>query len=206
MFKYLLLLCAGISMYHCAHSQNLDVNILKHINPSNGQYSSAMKGISNSAYTLGEGLPIALTLAGIATGNKDLRNSGLRIAETVIISSVLTELAKRGASRNRPSFTYKGIIHAYRPGNDDKSLPSGHTALAFSLATSVSLEFKKWYIAVPAYAWAGSVAYSRMYLGAHYPSDVLAGALVGTGTAFATRWLNKRLFNRPKPVYNNVDR
>ncbi|RFM30149.1 phosphatase PAP2 family protein [Deminuibacter soli] len=200
MFKYLLLLCAGIAMCRSVHAQNLDVDILKHINPSNGHYSGVMTGISNSAYNIGIGVPVALTIGGFVSGNKDLGWKGLRIAETVAISSIVTELAKRAASRNRPSFTYKGIIHAYSPGNDDKSMPSGHTSLAFSLATSVTLEFKKWYIAVPAYVWAGSVAYSRMYLGAHYPSDVFAGAVVGTGTAFATRWLNKKLFNRPKPV------
>ncbi|RYD90466.1 MAG: phosphatase PAP2 family protein, partial [Sphingobacteriales bacterium] len=59
------------------------------------------------------------------------------------------------------------------------------------------------YVTVPAYAWAGSVAYSRMYLGKHYPSDIVAGAIVGVGTGYATHWLNKKLFKRyyNKPIY-----
>lgn len=174
-------------------AQNLDINILKSINVRGG-YSPIMTNISNSAYIMGVAVPLGLTMAGQVSGDINLRNSGLKIAETIVISSVVTELLKRSASRNRPSYTYPDLVKAYSPGNDVKSWPSGHTSLAFSTAASVSLEFKKWYITVPAFAWAGSVAYSRMYLGAHYPSDVLCGAIVGTGTAFATHWLNKKLF------------
>jgi membrane-associated phospholipid phosphatase len=50
---------------------------------------------------------------------------------------------------------------------------------AFALATSLSLSYPKCYIIVPSFAWASSVGYSRMDLGVHYPSDVLAGAIVG---------------------------
>lgn len=76
------------------------------------------------------------------------------------------------------------------------SFPSGHTTDAFSLATSLTLNFKQWYVIVPAYLWAGSVGYSRLYLGAHYPSDVFGGAIVGSTSAFITyklsKWLNKK--------------
>jgi len=174
-------------------AQGLDLKILKSINVR-GNYSPVMTNISNSAYFMGAAVPLGLIAAGQVSGDIDLRNKGLKVAETIIVSSVVTELLKRAAARNRPSFTHPDLIKAYAPGNDVKSWPSGHTSLAFSTAASVSLEFKKWYITVPAFAWAGSVAYSRMYLGAHYPSDVLCGAIVGTGTAFATHWLNKKLF------------
>lgn len=174
-------------------AQGLDLKILKSINVR-GNYSPVMTNISNSAYLMGAAVPLGLIAAGQVSGDINLRNSGLKVAETIIVSSVVTELLKRAAARNRPSYTHPDMIKAYAPGNDVKSWPSGHTSLAFSTAASVSLEFKKWYITVPAFAWAGSVAYSRMYLGAHYPSDVLCGAIVGTGTAYATHWLNKKLF------------
>jgi len=77
------------------------------------------------------------------------------------------------------------------------SFPSGHTSEAFSTATALSLKYPEWYIIAPAYLWAGSVGYSRMNLGVHYPTDVLAGALLGTGTAFLTlkvnEWLNRQV-------------
>jgi membrane-associated phospholipid phosphatase len=75
-------------------------------------------------------------------------------------------------------------------------MPSAHTSSAFATATSLSLAFPKWYVVVPSFVWASSVGYSRMHLGVHYPSDVLVGALVGSGSAFLTQkanqWLNKK--------------
>lgn len=188
-----------ISVSNLCLAQNLDVSILKRINP-NGHYSPVVRSLSNSAYSIGIGLPLAISLAGEIAGNKDFRAKGLRITSTVLASAVLTELVKRQAARNRPGYTYKGIIFPYKKGNDQKSLPSGHTSLAFATATSISLEFNKWYVTVPAFAWASAVGYSRMYLGAHYPSDVLAGAAVGTGSALLCHWLNKKLFSQRQPA------
>ena len=58
----------------------------------------------------------------------------------------------------------------------------------------MTFAFPKWYVAVPAFSWAGAVGYSRMHLGVHYPSDFLVGAAVGAGSAWLGHWLNKRLF------------
>ena len=198
MLKYYLLpILLWTANRTCA--QNVDVNILKSINPS-GNFSGYWKTTTNSIFKVSGAVPIGIMIAGGISGDKELLQKGLHIGETVLANALVTELLKRSAMRDRPSTTWDGIIHAYKPGNDRKSLPSGHTSAAFSLAVSTSLEFKKWYITVPAFAYAASIGYSRMYLGAHYPSDVLAGAAVGTGTAFLTHWANKKLFNRPKPT------
>ncbi|GAB2971723.1 hypothetical protein GCM10027049_01640 [Mucilaginibacter puniceus] len=73
--------------------------------------------------------------------------------------------------------------------------------MAFATATSLSLSFPKWYVIIPSYTYAAAIGYSRMYLGVHYPTDVLAGALLGTGTAFLTWKLQKILFKKNKKVF-----
>ena len=81
------------------------------------------------------------------------------------------------------------------------SFPSGHTSFAFATATSLSIKYPRWYVIAPSYLWAGAVGYSRMNLGVHYPSDVLAGAMLGAGSAWLTckvnDWYWKKKNNKP---------
>ena len=100
---------------------------------------------------------------------------------------------KYSVGRERPFVTYTDIINKSGKPCNDPSFPSGHTSTAFTLATSLSLEYPKWYVIVPAYTYASTVAYSRMHLGVHYPSDVLVGALIGSGCAYITHVVNKKL-------------
>lgn len=94
--------------------------------------------------------------------------------------------------RKRPFEKYPDRVDEQeRPG--DPSFPSIHTASAFSLATSLSIKYPKWYVIAPSALWACSVGFSRMNQGVHYPSDVLAGAVLGTGCAFANVYINKWL-------------
>lgn len=75
---------------------------------------------------------------------------------------------------------------------------SSHAANAFALAVFIALvlprrfRIAKWLL----FIWAGIVSYSRMYLAAHFPSDVLAGALLGSGLAWGCAWAYGRLAAR----------
>jgi membrane-associated phospholipid phosphatase len=102
-------------------------------------------------------------------------------------------ILKKSVNRNRPYVTYP-FLQNYKIENDS-SFPSGSTSVAFSAATSLSLSYPKWYVIAPAALYASGVGYSRLHLGVHYPSDVLAGAVLGAGSAFVSRRLNKMLVN-----------
>lgn len=78
----------------------------------------------------------------------------------------------------------------------DFSFPSGHTLVSVEAATALWYHHRKW--GVPALVLAGLIAYSRLYLFVHYPTDVLAGALLGIGIALAACRVTDWLWTRKK--------
>lgn len=173
-------------------SQNLDIRILRSINsPEVLPADKFFQFVSNSESYLVVLIPAAMgTTALIKRDDKLLRNAIVVIGATVVNSGITVAL-KYTINRERPFVTYPDIKQKSRAGSP--SFPSGHTSSAFALATSLSLSYPKWYIIVPSFTWAGTVGYSRMYLGVHYPSDVLAGAIIGAGSAWLTHYVNKKL-------------
>lgn len=176
-------------------AQNTDIDILKKINQNRNQnLDKPLNGISKSVYPLSVALPISLLGTGLIKKDKNLLRQGLTSLASLAISMGTTYTLKKIINRDRPYITYPSIQPYYI--EDDPAFPSGHTTAAFTTATSLSLTFKKWYVVVPAYTWAGAVAYSRIHLGVHYPSDVLAGAAIGAGSAWlcykANRWLQRK--------------
>jgi undecaprenyl-diphosphatase len=173
-------------------AQNPDIDILKKINQDRNQnLDKPFNSISKSVYPLSFALPISLLGTGFIKKDKNLQRQGFTSLASLAISMGTTYSLKKIINRDRPYLTYPNIQPYYI--ENDPAFPSGHTTAAFSTATSLSLTFKKWYIVVPAYTWAGAVAYSRLHLGVHYPSDVLAGAAIGAGSAWlcykVNRWL-----------------
>ena len=177
-------------------AQNLDINLLNDINPQNPS-SGYWQKTSSLTYAVSAGVPATQLIVGFIKHDKKLQNQGWETVGGLAINSIITQGLKHGFNRDRPYEKYPLLINPYEI-EISQSFPSGHTSTAFSLATSLSIEYKKWYVVLPAYAWATSVGYSRLYLGEHYPSDVLAGAVVGAGSAWLSHYLNKKYFSKHK--------
>ena len=192
MYKCILLFVGCISFYVNTQAQNWDINLLKKINPQNPN-SAIMRGFANSAYPIGFASPLSLLTAGYIKKDRQLQYKGWEAAGSLAIAVVITEGLKHSVSRDRPFEKYPGEIYPNRIQHSP-SFPSGHAAIAFATATTLTLEFKKWYVVVPAYAWAVCVGYSRLYLGEHYPSDVIGGAVAGAGSVLLSYWISKKIF------------
>lgn len=183
------LICTG------GRAQNWDINTVETLN---GWH---VHGLSRSLSVTGIALPVGIpTVMGIyALAKKDipLLKDAVYIGTSVIEAVGITYGMKYAFDRRRPYVKYPGLIHPIQP-EDSPSFPSGHTAAAFSLATSLSITYPKWYVIAPSAVWACGVGFARMNQGVHYPSDVIAGAAIGVGCAFlnvyVNKWLNKVLF------------
>ncbi len=87
---------------------------------------------------------------------------------------------KNGFKRNRPQEALNDFRSFIIP-SDQFSFPSGHTSAAFLMATLLANFYPD--LALPMYAWAGSIGLSRIFLGVHFPTDILMGATMGTSIA-----------------------
>jgi membrane-associated phospholipid phosphatase len=193
--SFILLLFTFISISERSSAQNIDIRLLREINlHRNTSLDGTFKFITNSAAPVTFATPVVLYSVGLINSDSILKRKALVVGASVITAAVITTIMKKAVNRTRPYVTYPDIQKLSSGGSG--SFPSGHTSDAFSFATSMSLEFPKWYVIAPSYAWATAVAYSRMDFGVHYPSDVLMGAIVGAGSAYLCYYLNKKLFSK----------
>jgi undecaprenyl-diphosphatase len=114
-----------------------------------------------------------------------------------VIAIALADLSSSGlkslTDRPRPPLRYaepKTLV----PLPHDSSFPSGHAATSFAAATMLSFAFPR--LAPLLYVLAAAVAFSRVYVGVHYPLDVIGGAVLGALIAIALRVLMTRIARR----------
>lgn len=118
-----------------------------------------------------------------ALGGRPGRRAAARGVLCIAVASALVNLGLKSLhGRRRPDRAHSPAPvgrHVRMPGSS--SFPSGHSASAWAFATAVGVEFPM--LGLPMGALAAAVAYSRVHTGVHYPSDAIAGALIGVTTA-----------------------
>ncbi len=115
-----------------------------------------------------------LALVGGRTG----RRAALSGAASIGVTSATVNLGLKAVGRRRPDREQHGVPagrHVRMPTST--SFPSGHSAAGFAFANAVSAEVPS--LALPLHLLAFFVAYSRVHTGVHYPSDTIAGGIVG---------------------------
>lgn len=190
-----------LAFSHTALAQSdWEINTLRNINPQSPD-NIVWKGLSYSAEPIAVAIPAGMFATALFTHDKKLKNQSLQVLGSLAIATATTQILKRVIHKPRPYETYSEVYP--NKIESGKSFPSGHTTTAFSTAMSLTMITKKWYVAVPAFTWAASVGYSRLYLGQHYPSDVIMGAFVGTASGFLSDWLTKKILTRKKKIFKN---
>lgn len=142
---------------------------------------SLLSGLSKAAdkSVLWFGVAAALALFGGRTGRRAAVNG---VASIGLASATANIVGKQVTHRTRPDRDRHDLpADRWVPMPESTSFPSGHSASAFAFAEGVGLAAPG--LALPLRIAATSVSYSRVHVGVHYPGDVVAGALLGTGAA-----------------------
>lgn len=141
---------------------------------------------------------VGLLAAGLVTHQPGITRAGGRLAASLVLAGGTVEAGKVLFGRPRPENSLDA--DGYSPLSGQASMPSGHSAVAFALATSLSDDIHRPWASVGLYGVATAVAWSRINDNRHWLTDVTAGALVGITSAklASGRW---RIFGlRPPSV------
>jgi membrane-associated phospholipid phosphatase len=197
------LLSGGVFIFgigFCSHclAQNVDTTTPKHaasnwdehllisINHwgySNPGLDGPMEFLSNTSTVPIVAIPVGLYTLGVIDHDHDMALSGLTIGVGEGLAGVLGQVLKVIVKRDRP---YRVLDDVRTPNGGDGgySFPSGHATGAWSLAAGAILQYPKWYVIAPTASYAIAESISRSYLGLHYITDYLGGAVLGIGCAY----------------------
>jgi membrane-associated phospholipid phosphatase len=139
---------------------------------------------------------LGLLAAGLISGDGAVTRSGARLAASLATAALATEAGKFAFGRPRPEQSLDA--DGYSPFSGQVSMPSGHTSVAFALATSLADDIHRPWATVGLYGLATAVGWSRINDNRHWLSDVGAGALIGITSAklASGRW---RIFGLRAP-------
>jgi undecaprenyl-diphosphatase len=189
---------------------NTDKNILLQLNGSDSLFwDYLMTGITSTVAWI----PVAIALLFVIIKNNTLRESGLIIlciALTILIADQFTSsFCKPFFARFRPAqdpiiMYMVDVVDGYRGGR--YGFVSSHAANTFGLAVFLTLLIRSKGLSFILFIWASLNAYSRIYLGVHYPGDILFGTLDGVIVGFSVyylyRFFHKKCFITNRYISN----
>jgi undecaprenyl-diphosphatase len=166
-----------------------DEYILSYI--ANNMHNNILDKVMIAFTSLGNMGLIWIAISIVLIASKKYRKVGIMVLTAIIIGSILGEgLIKHLVKRTRPFYLDPTIkLLVAKPAS--YSFPSGHTTASFAAASILSRYFKRY---APVFFTAAIlIAFSRIYLYVHYPTDVLAGIVLGLISGKITIYLFKRI-------------
>ena len=167
------------------------------------QRSTSSNGLANTLRHFGQievygPITAGLMVAGLASGKDEVTRTGARLATTLAFTGATASLAKLALGRERPEDSREADSDEYLLFSGHEAMPSGHSAMAFALATALADEIDRTWASLGLYTLATGVAWSRLNDNRHWLSDVAAGAAFGITSAKLVNgsW---RIFNLRPP-------
>ena len=176
---------------------NLDGNILLWIQEYIRQ--DWMEGFWKGITMLGDSGWFWIALSLLLMVPRRTRWIGITSLAAIVIGALITNVTlKNLVARTRPYEVVEGLVLLIEKQRD-YSFPSGHTCASFA-AAGVYWRMLPKKFGIPLVILAAMIAFSRLYVGVHYPTDVLAGLLIGLFAAWAARHMQKYVRSHRKKV------
>jgi membrane-associated phospholipid phosphatase len=191
-------------------SESFDKTLFRKLNGHRTGFLDIVIPISEKPVTIPTlVVPISLYTSSRITDNYYDENSAALLTASTAVNLGVTYVIKQIFKRKRPLETLDRIYFdkTFFLANDRYSFPSGHASTSFNTATSLTLRYPdNPYLITGFYLRAVAISFGRIYMGVHYPGDVMTGALVGTGTAILIYSLRKEIIKLKADIFNQQER
>ena len=158
--------------------EGLDVGLFRNINNLQTKEDGWIEFIDQSSFAVFVGVPSGLLLYGVFADDRSVLDTGVLMGSSQAFVLGTAALGKIVLERQRPFEVLRDVKVKHLSSAIGSSFPSGHTSQAFAVATMLAYRAKP-AVYVPALVWATVIGYGRIYLGLHYPTDVLGGIALG---------------------------
>ena len=187
-----------------------DQELLLKINGSDSLFWDGFMWMATNKLTW---IPMAIALLYVIFKNNKIKEAFLLIGLIILVITLADQISSgfckpyfaRFRPTQDPELMYQiDVVNGYRGGM--YGFTSSHAANTFGVALFLSLVMRSWSLSLILFIWAALNAYSRMYLGVHYPGDIFFGTLTGLGSGILMyllyNYLQKKLLTQPVYISN----
>lgn len=187
-----------------------DQELLLKINGSDSLFWDGFMWIATNKLTW---IPMAIALLYVIFKNNKIKEAFLLIGLIILVITLADQISSgfckpyfaRFRPTQDPELMYQiDVVNGYRGGT--YGFTSSHAANTFGVALFLSLVMRSWSLSIILFIWAALNAYSRMYLGVHYPGDIFFGTLTGLGSGILMyllyNYLQKKLLTQSVYISN----